>query len=219
MPDASSFPQIPARVWWGMRDLLKSSPNSTFTADMLGAKLSVQPAASRQYLAELKRVGVLTDEGRATEVAKKWRQDEGYAEAVEELVSGVYPQSLRAIAPPGDSDRQTVINWFMSQNLGEGSAKNKASTYMLIASGEPGSASGAPAVSRERRNTSANTAASITRSATRYRSDAGKNGQNGEAKSPMMPLNVNLQIHISAEASNEQIESIFAAMKKYMQDA
>jgi hypothetical protein len=31
-----------------------------------------------------------------------------------------------------------------------------------------------------------------------------------------MPLNVNVQIHISADASSEQIEAIFANMKKYL---
>jgi hypothetical protein len=33
-----------------------------------------------------------------------------------------------------------------------------------------------------------------------------------------MPLNINIQIHISADATSEQIENIFAAMKKYLYD-
>ena len=31
-----------------------------------------------------------------------------------------------------------------------------------------------------------------------------------------MPLNINVQIHISAEATGEQIESIFTAMRRYL---
>jgi hypothetical protein len=34
-----------------------------------------------------------------------------------------------------------------------------------------------------------------------------------------IPLNVNVQIHISADASGEQIESIFSAMRRYLYDS
>jgi hypothetical protein len=40
-------------------------------------------------------------------------------------------------------------------------------------------------------------------------------GRSGEA----FPLNVNVQIHISADAGTEQIESIFQAMRRYLYDA
>lgn len=207
-----------------MRDLLKRNPNATFNAEMLAAALSVQLVAARQYFAELKRVGLLNDDGRATEVAKKWRQDDSYDEAVIELIKSVYPDDLTTIAPPGDSERQVVVNWFMSQNLGEGSAKNKASTYILIASGEPGTASGTPATSRERRSTKPAIVGKFTRASSVGASRKGDavsdaDTTDGDAKTPLMPLNVNLQIHISADASNDQIEAIFAAMKKYMQNA
>jgi hypothetical protein len=33
-----------------------------------------------------------------------------------------------------------------------------------------------------------------------------------------MPLNINVQIHISAEATGAQIESIFSAMRRYLYD-
>ena len=54
----------------------------------------MQEAAARQYIAELKRVGVLNDENKATPLAQKWRHDETYGEAVDEVLRGAYPPSL-----------------------------------------------------------------------------------------------------------------------------
>ena len=72
---AAGFPQIPARVWWGVRDLLNRSPKMKFDDGSLAATLDVQPAAARQYLTELKRIGLLDEKGAATELGERWRQE------------------------------------------------------------------------------------------------------------------------------------------------
>lgn len=214
MADNNSFPQIPKTVWWGVRDLITRRPTVKFDADMLGAQLSVQAAASKQYLTELKRIGILDEEGKATKTALKWRQEGEYKDAVQEIAESTYPDSLLTIAPPGEADRQVVVNWFVNQGLGEGSAKNKAATYLLVTSSDPvnggttqpGNASKSTAsepvsrVSRPKKQKSIN-----------KESDARNNFNEG-----LMPLNVNLQLHISADATSDQIEAIFSAMKKYL---
>ena len=53
---------------------------------LLGVQLEVQEAAARQYIAELKAANVITDEGKATSLAQKWRLDETYGDAVKDLV-------------------------------------------------------------------------------------------------------------------------------------
>jgi hypothetical protein len=80
MADKSSYPQIPSTVWWGVRNILQRSPNVVIDERTLGVELNVQEAAARQYLAELRRVGILNDENKATPVAQKWRHDETYGE-------------------------------------------------------------------------------------------------------------------------------------------
>jgi hypothetical protein len=84
MAEKASYPQIPSTVWWGVRKLLHRSPNAVVNERMLGVDLEVQEAAARQYLAELKRVGILNDDNKATPVANKWRHDDTYAEAVQD---------------------------------------------------------------------------------------------------------------------------------------
>lgn len=207
-----SYPQIPATVWWGIRDLLKKTPSARFDESMISAKLGVQPAASRQYLAELRRVGILDEEGKASEVAGRWRMDDSYVSSVSELVSGAYPESLVTIAPPGDADRNTVVNWFMSQGLGEGSAKNKTATYLLISSlepSEPGATGQPKAKERE-------AAPKPTRKA-KAEGVSKKRPVQGSGNEPdVMPININVQIHISADSSSEQIDSIFKSMKEHL---
>lgn len=214
-----TYPQIPSTVWWGMRQLLQKSPKSKYDESMLAASLGVQPVAGRQYLAELKRVGILDEDGRGTDLANKWRIDESYGAAVAELASAVYPEGLVTIAPPGEAERQKVVNWFMGQGLGEGSAKNKAATYILLTSPEPNTTPPAGGKPEGARSNGERKSPGSTKSAPTERAKGGATQRktppsNGDT----MPLNVNVQIHISADASKDQIETIFSAMRKYLKN-
>lgn len=214
MADINSFPQIPTTVWWGVRSLLNKTPRAIVSEDFLGVELGVQPAAARQYVAELKRVGILNDDGRATDLAHKWRMPDTYPEAVTEMLESSYGEGLRTVAP-SSSDRAKAIDWFQRQGLGEGSARNKAATYFLIASPEPGESPGraATANGQKHRAPKAHTSAAPAAAspATARRATAADDGTSG-----MLPINLNLQIHISADASMDQIDAIFSSMRRHL---
>ncbi|MDB5660900.1 MAG: hypothetical protein JWS10_3515 [Cypionkella sp.] len=216
-----SFPQIPSTVWWGMRQLLKRTPNAKFDENMLAASLNVQAVAAKQYINELKRVGILDDDNKGTDLAGRWRMDESYPQAVEELARGVYDEGLITIAPPGDADRARVVSWFMNQGLGEGSAKNKAATYLLITSLQPnGAPNQATRPSGEKAKEAKRVEPRTASQATRGRVQKGNETPRGSKTrgEMLMPLNVNVQIHISADATTDQIETIFSSMRKYLRD-
>jgi hypothetical protein len=215
MADSASFPQIPSTVWWGIRGILQRTPNATIDERFLGIHLGVQEAAARQYLTELKRVGLLTDEGKATPVAGRWRHDETYWPAVQEILKGVYPSGLLQVAPPGEADRGRVVSWFTREGLGSGTAGNKAATYLLIGSRTPNEAPGRASVSQKATSDSPRPQKP---KAPKERPPVQKvqpaNSQ--ERRFDALPLNINVQIHISADATTEQIESIFGAMRRYL---
>ncbi|HMR32345.1 MAG TPA: hypothetical protein PKA13_17340 [Geminicoccaceae bacterium] len=227
MAERPSYPQLPSTVWWGVREILQRTPNVTIDERYLSIHLDVQEAAARQYLAELKRVGILTDEGKPTQVALRWRMSDTYSDAVEELISNAYPEGLRQVAPPGVADRQKAINWFMKDGLGAGSAKNKVATYLTIGASEP--MDGVPSSKNgRRRNETANDSEAVkprnrakdnksTSSVTRQSAQPNESRKAG-ARFDSIPLNVNVQIHIGADATSEQIESIFSAMRRYLHD-
>lgn len=218
MAESASYPQIPTTVWWGVRALLNRSPRASITEDFLGIELSVQPAAARQYVSELKRVGLLSEDSKATELANRWRMDETYPDAVNAILEKAYDEELLHLAPT-PVDRNKAIMWFQRQGLGEGSARNKAATYALIASALPGesptkSTSSTPRPKVQRAKKPANGQIS--------------NGQTAaetplppsEMETPsIFPVNLNLQIHISADASTDQIDAIFSSMRKHLGNA
>lgn len=218
MADKPGFPQIPGRVWWGVRDLINNRPKMKFDDGNLAATLNVQPVAARQYLAELKRVGLLDDQGAPTELGEKWRHDEGYEEAIAGILASAYPEGLVSIAPPGSADRTAVERWFSHSGLGAGTAKNKAGTYLMIANDRPGEVKVRASTPRAEKAPPAMKPPKSVAAKLSDTREAKPPSQERGASSTSFPLNLNLQIHISADASTDQIESIFAAMKKYLQD-
>ncbi|MBL8549773.1 MAG: DUF5343 domain-containing protein [Hyphomonadaceae bacterium] len=206
------FPQLPATVWWGLREKFKRSIPSAVTETFLSVELTVQPAAAKAYLTELKRLGLIDDDGKPRDVAKKWRMDETYREASDELLRAAYPAELIDTAPPSEGDREKAVRWFMTVgDLGEGAARNKAATYFMIGGTEPPDelpkARASGSVERSRRSSEGSGTLPVA---------GGRGSNTSSEKAQMPPLNVNVQIHISADAGNDQIESIFANMKKYL---
>jgi hypothetical protein len=231
MAEKIRYPQIPTTVWWGVRSILQKTPGVTVDERLLGVQLGVQETAARQYIAELKAVGILNEENKATPLALKWRLDDTYTDAVAELIEMNYPEGLRHIAPPGDSDRQKIVNWFLREGLGQGSAGNRAATYLMIGSKEPNEAPSRGGSGRTGRIEIAKDLASektTAKAGPRTAKSARKDGERGSSHergprpalgTDIMPLNINIQIHISADAGSEQIESIFSAMRRYLYDA
>lgn len=233
MAEKNRYPQIPSTVWWGLRSILQRTPKATIDERLLGVQLSVQEAAARAYITELKNVGILGEEGKATDVADKWRLDETYSDAVREIVAANYPEGLLNVAPPGEAERQKVVSWFQREGLGLGAAGNKAATYLMISSLTPneaprtsGKANPANAQANERsvKDKSVGVAERVRSSNPRVggikKDNNGKsNGVSQSVNNQQMPLNINVQIHISADAGTEQIESIFKAMRRYLYDA
>ena len=227
MADKVRYPQIPSNVWWGVRSILQKTPSVTVDERLLGIQLKVQEAAAKAYINELKSVGILTDEGKATSVAQKWRLDDSYEDAVAQIVSDAYPEGLMHLAPPGEAERQKVVSWFLREGLGQGSANNKAATYLLISSPTPNEAPRAtknalPDSSsrvREQRQSAKPQPAEISKYSSKSSNGGeGKGDTQSRTSGDAFPLNVNVQIHISADAGSEQIESIFQAMRRYLYD-
>lgn len=215
-----NFPQIPSTVWWGLREQFKKTLPTKVTDSYLVAQLNVQATAAQQYLRELKKVGLLDEEGKPTDAAKKWRFDDTYREAADEILRTAYPSDLIELASPDDHDRQKAARWIMrAGDLGEGAARNKAATYFMIGASEPPSDLTTPRTTRAPRAVAAREHSSKPTATPRAKSEAAAPPaarDNRGGSDAMMPLNVNVQIHISADATSEQIEAIFANMKKYL---
>jgi hypothetical protein len=204
----------------GVRSILNRSPQSVIDERLLGIELGVQEVAAKQYLKELMAVGILNEDKKATSLALQWRLEEKYPAAVEQLIAKTYLQGLRDLAPASDGDRQKAISWFKHEGLGEGAARNKAATYFMIGSPVPNESpsktasdsSSSPKTSRAKR--AVKSTGGSQEQVERTRSKTG--GYSGRDLTDNIPLNVNVQIHISADAGSDQIEAIFSAMRRYL---
>lgn len=226
MSERTYYPQIPVTVWWGVRKLLQLKPSANFDARLLATQLEVQEVAAKAYLKQLVSVGIIDDDGRATSLANKWRHNETYLEAADAILDSVYPESLLLACPPGEIEREKVVSWFMMDGLGKGSAGNRAATYILLASREPqGDSTSASSPSKsdkplkaQRAKPNETESANETKSSEVIRSN--KIDSNApQQSSTAFPLNVNLQIHISADATGDQIDQIFKSMRTYLYDS
>lgn len=230
MAEKNRYPQIPSTVWWGVRSILQRTPSATIDERLLGVQLGVQEAAARAYINELRNVGILTEDGKASPLAQRWRLDDTYSDAVTDIIAATYPEGLIHIAPPGEAERQKVVSWFQREGLGQGAAGNKAATYLLLSSPTPNEAPRAGGKAAQGENSQRRQPAQRTPAGTTATRESGRgapapsrNGSKGNPAgrggSDSFPLNVNVQIHISADAGTEQIESIFQAMRRYLHDA
>lgn len=179
--------------------------------------MKVQPTAARQYLKELQKLGILSPEGQPTPLADRWRQNGNDPDVIEAILQEAYPDSLRHLAPPDDLDREKVIRWFLGEKLGTGSAKNKAATYLMVAQGVPEDGKAATRTASPAKASEART--KTLRSDTKPKAPT-KHDSEKERKTVKSPqLAVNVQIHISADASTEQIDAIFSAMRRYFDES
>lgn len=216
---SDTYPQFPSSVWWKLRERFQKSIPSTLSESFVSSELGVQPTAAKAYVKQLQDMGIIGDDGKPTELANDWRMDDTYRAAADKIVQSCYPQELLDLSPPDDFDREKAKRWFMGKGLGSGAASNKAATFQLL-SVKP-IPNDIPEKKPRKRAKAAVADGSDTKSKAKLdRRQPSKQPpttptDHVQAGAPM-PLNVNVQIHISADASSEQIEAIFANMRKYL---
>jgi hypothetical protein len=225
MADDNSFPQLPKAAYFKMRSVFARRPRGKFEANSIAVELGVEPVAARQYFKEFRRLQILDEEGGLTNVGKLWRQDEEYESACRKILEQTYPPPLIDLAPPGEATREKAQRWFQSQGLGTGAAFNKASLYVLIANFVRADASEGVAGQETKIKRQAAAASPKGKSQTkRSAAVVGSTSENinhqerdstNEA-SFKFPLNLNMQIHISADATLEQIDAIFSSMARHL---
>ena len=215
-----SFPMLPVAHWWALRKKFKQSIPGVVTDNYLATVLSMGVNSARaNVLPFLKVLGIIDQDGKTQERAKLWRDDVHYPDVCKQILRDVYPEELlQAAADP--NDRGTAERWFGNHTgTGEAASRRMAALYMVLLDGDPAKQpeqeKKTPTKSAERPKTvrASTTPAAPKESEKQPRSDDKREKQQYTA-SP--DININLQIHISSDASPDQIEQIFAAMAKHI---
>ncbi len=220
---ANAFPKVTTKAWIALRARAAAAPSTKFTPEVVAAlmEMSSPRSARDNTVSPIRRLGLIDEEGALTPRGNKWRIDESYDEACQEILEEVYPEELGVLVDSdGNPDSPKVKTWFDHQGFGESNARQMASTYVMVASKQvpepPAADSG-----KSKKKTS-------TKTDDEGRSSRGKKAEiplKKEAQEPSAaPVSTNggpsvhldIQIHIPADASPDQIDRIFSSMAKHL---
>lgn len=211
---ASSFPVLSGANWWTLRTRFKTAyPKSSITEEYLASVLGmqIQSVKNNCILTNLRTLGLLDEENKCTDLANKWRLDDSYAEACHEICEHVYPSELIDIG----TDRSAISTWFMNKSgAGESLASKLTTLYLTLAIPEIKESVQKGKTMPKVQDKQEKGAKSRVKSTKSKEEHIKRTMELPEASVPSM--NINLQIHISAEASLEQIDQIFSSMGKHL---
>lgn len=224
MPEEiKNFPNIPVMHWYNLRAQFKKSIPGNITPNYLMAVLDMTDiSAKTNILPSLRLVGLIDNEGKINqELAKKFRDDEQYPKFCEETIKKVYPQGLLDAFPDKNVNRDRVKRWFMNHtSVGESAAARIVAFYIALVEANPTPVS--PASTSKQKEVKPNATKVQVKSASKNVVTPKPETKTQETKQPENKpnsgpdLNINIQIHISSDASPDQIKSIFENMAKYI---
>jgi len=210
-----SFPMLPIGHWWSLRRKFKQSLPGVVTGKYLATVLNmVERSANVHVLPYLKTLGIIDDKGKTTERAKLWRDDQHYPEVCRAMLEDVYPKELLETVPNPTDDRAEAKRWFAHHSgVGEIAVRRMAALYSLLVDAD---------VSKQNQEKPAKTAKPTEPKVRESRRQPPVTPPDPEATTPLPNppaapgVHINLEIHISADATADQIDLIFAAMAKHI---
>lgn len=221
--EKKSFPMLPITHWWALRKKFKQSIPGVVTDNYLATVLEMGVNSARaNVLPFLKTLGIIDEDGRTLERAKQWRDDEHYTEVCKAILKEVYLGDLQEAVPNPARDRTQAERWFANHTgAGEAAVRRMAALYTVLVEadaskqpeqekgGRPRKADQVPPKPRPEKKASAGPPLG---------DGTARQSVNGSFRQPQQPpgININLEIHISADATPDQIDQIFASMSKHI---
>ncbi|MCO5052612.1 MAG: DUF5343 domain-containing protein [Verrucomicrobiae bacterium] len=218
----TSFPKMPTKNWWALRDKFKQTIPTTVTDNYVASVLNMtQDSARANVLTPLKLVGIVTAEGKPTELAKQWRDDQQYPKVCETIRNSVYPKELLEAFHSPTEVTEGIERWFMNHSgVGAPAAKMFASFYVLLCEADFSKAKEAAKANSKEGRKSDPVAKPQKVKAPAVKQKGVHDGSGGAHLHPSTSsspsLHIDVQVHIASDASAEQIDRIFASMAKHL---
>lgn len=219
MADKQTYPMISEKNWWDLRNQFKktipSNVNPSYVKSLLG--FNSDDSARNNIILPLKQLGIIDEEGKPTALANEWRSDEKYENACKAMLTAIYPQELTDLFPDEEIDSSRVKAWFMdTASIGQSAAGKIANTFILIRTAkvkEPtAKKAAAPKNGAPKKKTRVTMPVPDAPSIQPQKAPA--QDQSAGVVSPS--VHIDIQVHISPDASAEQIDKIFESMAKHL---
>jgi Family of unknown function (DUF5343) len=216
------FPMLPIAHWWALRKKFKQSIPGVVTDNYLATVLAMEVNSARaNVLPFLKTLGIIDEEGKTLDRAKQWRDDEHYTEVCQAMLKDVYPKDLLEAAPNPNQERTGAERWFANHTgAGEAAVRRMAALYTVLVDADASKQPDPDKVrvgKRDKEPTKVRPT-KTTRDMTLPAQAAAQQAKANTFKQPQQApgININLEIHISADATPDQIDQIFASMAKHI---
>lgn len=217
-----SFPMLPVSHWWELRKQFKRSIPGVVTDNYLSTVLEMKiDSARNNVLPYLKQLKIIDEEGKTGDRAKRWRDDEQYAAVCKEMLADTYPKDLLDSAPTAE-DRDKAERWFANHTgAGESAAGRMAAIYAVLLQADVAKQPDQEKKDRPR-PVRAERAVAVPKTPLREAvltpppAVAPQHDGKASGKLAVPDININLQVHISADATADQIDQIFASMAKHI---
>lgn len=214
----SLYPMLPVAHWWTLRDKFKQSIPGVMTDSYLAASLNIKPENARaNIMPYLKAIGLIDEEGKTKDFAKEWRDDEQYANVCKKIRDKIYPSELIAAVADPLKDRKAVERWFASETgNGVSAVKRMAAFYIVLSEAN---ATRKPEKKTAKEQTGIKQKPVVKKeepqkTSTKVGREPVKDDKAGETSPPS--VHINLEIHISADATPDQIDKIFESMARHI---
>ena len=216
-----------ANQWWGLRSRFKRAvPNGPVTLDWIMGALDTTQKGAGNVLPQLRLLGLTDSNNKSTDLVHDFKDDDTYAEATKTIIDATYPAALRDAHDDPAADPAKVASWFSrNARTGERASINQAKLYLLILSGKLPDTDEAttkpkaprPAVKKVAQRPATRGDGGKAEDVKTLQAPDGGSGENRGGNGNGGPtLHVDLQIHISADAGDAQIDSIFKSMAKHL---
>ncbi|HDY65790.1 MAG TPA: hypothetical protein ENH84_06115 [Phycisphaerae bacterium] len=220
MQKPKTFPMLPVGHWWNLREKFKQSIPGVVTNNYLGTALNTKPKSARtNVLPYLKDLGLISDDGKTLELAKAWRDDKQYQQVCKKIRDSIYPDELIAAVPNPSEDREAVERWFANHSgAGIAAVKRMAAIYVVIAEGDISKKPKKKTDEKRSPRKSQRTPKVVEKpeASTPPKSPTPTSTPQAPAIPSGPGVNINLEIHISSDATPDQIDKIFESMAKHI---
>ena len=214
--EKQTYPYVPAKHWWALREkFIQSIPSRVTPAYLVTVIGGQERSAKANVLRGLQSVGLVDENGATTERAKLWRDDASYSKVCTQMRDELYPVELLDAVPGPVIDKEAAMRWFMTtMGCGKPAATKMAAMYALLVEAAP--TAGNEAKGHKPQKTPPKSEGLPTPLGESHQLEPVNHHQAPIRSLNMPEMRLNLEIRIDAGVTTEQIDKIFESMAKYL---
>ena len=225
--EKKTYPKVSEKNWWLIWKKAQDSPSVSFTPKFISSICNVKIGSARDNVfAPLKKMGILNDDGKLTERGQKWRLIDDYKIICTQIIKEIYPEDLYEAFEGKNENRDKINTWFQRETGGGNNVSiQMAATYLLLSKADPMEPSDNETTKRQIKTKNKSIQKidnQLIKSQVKNQRDSKlpdipekSSGKMQSESNFLSKLHIDIQIHISPDASGDQIDKIVESMAKH----